>query len=411
MAVLLVLGGSLTHIGFLITAPMLVYLSQVFSVDIAAAGYASTVHILAMGACMFVGPALLSKIGIKRTQLTGISVMVLGAFACFFAPSFPALLAARALTGIGHGLSGSCTTAIVAAWFPQRERSIVVMSLGLGVVGVTTLVYTCTVPLYHALGDSWRLVLLLLAGVLAAIDVVWLIFARDNEALNAHLRANHALEGRRVNALTDMKDALTRKDVWLVCLFTGLGTIGANGLSTYLPQFLQNVRGFTDASASAIVGVTTGVGAAGTFLGGIATTILGRRKAVILPFLAASTACVAAAILCAGHWTIALFLFLYAFANNFRTPASQVITTELRGATPTFVSSASALTYGVGFMGTFIASPLLQMATKLVGETRAMLVFVPLFVLAIVFACLMPETGPARARATEEKTAREKAVA
>jgi predicted MFS family arabinose efflux permease len=398
MAILMVLGASLTHIGFLVTAPMLVYLAKEFSVDIATAGYASTVHILFMGAAMFAGPILIRRMDIKKTQITGITVMVAGAVACFFAPSFPVLLAARAMTGIGHGLSGSCTNSIVTAWFPQRERSMIMTVLGLGVVGVTTLVYTGTVPLYHAFGESWRLVILLLGGILAATALAWLIFARDNEVLNAHIQKLNALEGRRPNAFSDMKDALTRRDVWMLCLFMGLGTIGANGISTYLPQFLQNVRGYSDVDASAIVGITTGIGAAGTFLGGVVTTALGKRKIVILPFLAVSTACIFVAILLKEYWSIALFLFLYAFTNNFRTPASQTITTELKGATPTFVSSASAMAYGVGFMGTFVASPLLKLATGLVGETYAMLVFVPLFMLSIVFAFLTPETGPKRGK-------------
>ncbi len=396
MAILFAICASFTHIGFLITSPMLVYLAKDFSVDIATAGYASTVHILAMGVFMFVGPSLLRKIDIRRTQLIGIGIEILGVIACFFAPRFSALLAARVLTGMGHGLSGSCTNSIVAAWFPPRERPVLMTVNGLGVVGVTTLVYTCTMPLFHAFGDSWRLVMLLLSGILFAAFLSWLLFARDNHTLNAHIREKNALEGRVINAFTDMKDAITRRDVWMLCLFMGLGMMGANGITTYLPQFLQNVRGYSDVDASAVVGITIGIGAVGTFLGGIATTVLGRRKIVILPFLTVSTACIAAAILTKESWLIALFLFLYAFTNNFRTPASQTITTELRGATPTFVSSASALTYGAGFIGSFLTSPLLQIATRAVGETYAMLVFVPLFFLSIVFAFLTPETGPKR---------------
>jgi predicted MFS family arabinose efflux permease len=401
MAVLLVLGASLTHIGFLITAPMLVYLANDFSVDIATAGYASTMHIFAMGASMFVGPALIRKLDIKKTQVIGMAVMVLGALACFAAPSFPILLAARVVTGVGHGLSGSCTSAIVTAWFPHRERSLIVTINGLGIVGVTTLVYTATVPLYYGLGESWRYVILVLGGILAATALAWLIFARDNEQLNMHIRNQNSLEGRRLNAFADMRNAITRRDVWMLSLFMGLGSIGANGVSTYLPQFLQSVRNFSDVNASAIVGITTGIGAVGTFLGGVATTALGKRKAVILPFMAASAACITAVFFCRGYWPIAFFLLLYAFTNNFRTPASQTIATELEGATPAFVSCVSALSYGLGFMGTFLTSPLLKFSTKFVGETYAMLVFVPLFLSAILFAFLLPETGPKRKNGSE----------
>ena len=262
------LCSSLTHIVYLLTAPLLVFLARDFGLDNATAGYASTVHICFMGLFLFVGPVVIGKIDIRKTQILGVTLMLAGLFLSYIAKSFPLFLLSRAVTGVGHGISGSCNNSVVAAWFPPREKSAAVTVNSLGIVAVTTLVYTCAVPLYHAFGDSWRRVMLLTLGVLAAADALWILLYRDNHALNAHIARENACSGRVVNAFSGMRQAVSRRDVWLVCLFMGLGSIASNGINTYLPQFLQTVRGYSDTAASAVVGVTAGIGAVGTFLGG-----------------------------------------------------------------------------------------------------------------------------------------------
>ena len=70
----------------------------------------------------------------------------------------------------------------------------------------------------------------------------------------------------------------------------------------------------------------------------------------------------------------------------------------MRSSSPLFAvaSSTAAVSFGIGFIGTFLTSPMLKMSTALFGEERSMLVFVPLFVIAAVFAMMLPETGPGR---------------
>ena len=390
------LCSSLTHIVYLLTAPLLVFLARDFGLDNATAGYASTVHICFMGLFLFVGPVVIGKIDIRKTQILGVTLMLAGLFLSYIAKSFPLFLLSRAVTGVGHGISGSCNHSVVAAWFPPREKSAAVTVNSLGIVAVTTLVYTCAVPLYHAFGDSWRRVMLLTLGVLAAADALWILLYRDNHALNAHIAREHACSGRVVNAFSGMRQAVSRRDVWLVCLFMGLGSIASNGINTYLPQFLQTVRGYSDTAASAVVGVTAGIGAVGTFLGGALTTFLGRRKGVIVPCLAVSIVCLALSLVCSGAALISGFFFAYTLLTNFRTPASQTIATELPDSTPSLASAAAAMSYGVGFVGTFACAPLLKLSTALFGVEYSLLIYLPLFALSLLFVILVPETGPGR---------------
>ena len=400
MGVIVVLCASLTLLAYMVTAPLLTYLAADFSVDMSAAGYSSTLHILFMGIFMFVGPVIIGWIDIKKTQLLGVGTIILGLILAWRAPSFGWLLAARAITGMGHGISGACTNSVVAAWFPSKEKSIIITINNLGIAAVPAFGYFIIPPLYHALGDSWRGVMLFVAAVMAVVWLSWIILGRDNHAMNAYIREQNAREGRKTSAFSGIGEALSRRDVWTLSLYMGLATVAANGISTYLPQFLQNARCYTDVSASATVGITTAVGAAGTFLGGIATTALGRRKPAIVPFIFATALFGFLGLISPAHGAIVTMLILYSLSTNFRSTASWTIATELEGVTPALASAASAMIYGVGFIGTLAVPALFSLGAGLRGDVGSMVIFVPLFLIAAVISCFLPETGPKKRKSS-----------
>ena len=385
--------AALTYLALMITSPLLVHFSAAFQVDIATAGYITTLHVMMMGIFMFVGPVIIGAIDIKRTQLIGVGIMVLGLLMAWLAPSFGALLAARVITGIGHGISGACTNSVIAAWFPTKEKSVMITINNLGLAAMGALGYAVAVPLYHGLGDSWRGVMLVMLLILVAVELSWILWGRDNEAMNKHIRAENAAAGRQTNAFSGIGEAMRRWDSWCLCLYMGLASVAATGISTYLPQFLENVRGYTDAGAASIVGLTTGIGAAGTFLGGIAATAIGKRKPIIIPFMALTAVFAALALSLKGHFFIAVMLILYIFSTNFRSTASWTIATELKGVTPPLAAAVSAMIYGVGSVCSLAVPATYGFAERTFGAERSMLVFIPVFVAVLIFAFLLPETG------------------
>ena len=313
---------------------------------------------------MFVGPILIGAIDIKRTQLLGVGLMIAGLLLACFSPSFSMLLTARLITGIGHGISGSCTNSVIADWFPAREKSVMITLNNLGLAAMAALGYAVAVPLYHALGDSWRGIMWIMLLILAAVELSWIIWGKDNAAMRAHIQAQNASAGRTANAFSGIREAMSRRDAWCLCLYMGLASVGA-----------------------------TGIGATGTFLGGIAATAVGRRKPIILPFLGATGLFAALMLLSRGHWMISLFLFLFIFSTNFRSTASWTVATELPGVTPPLASAVSAMIYGVGNIFTLFVPYVYGTAIRFFGTEKSMLVFLPVFLAAFVFAVLLPETG------------------
>lgn len=398
MGVLNTLCCCTTHILNLVIAPVLVYIAADFGLDNATAGYASTLHVLAQGIFILISPIMIGWIDNKRTQIIGITIMIAGALMSYFAGSFGVLLVSRFITGMGHGICSGCSNAVIAEWMPAKDKPVFITLNGLAIAAITMLSYTCTVPLYHAAGDSWRILLLGLALMLVVVNAIWIILYKDNHALNEYLKKQNALEGRTTNAFSGMREALSRRDVWIYWLFMGMATVGANGINTYLPQFLQNVRGYTDAASSSIIGIASGVGFAATLLGGIVTTALGKRKPMIVISMFVCITFLTLALTMGSPVMISAAFIVYTISTNFRGSAQGTVTTELKNGSPALASSAAAVSFGIGFVGTFLTSPMLKMSTSLFGEERSMLVFIPLFVISAIFALMLPETGPGRTK-------------
>lgn len=398
MGILNTLCCCTTHILNLVIAPVIIYIAADFGIDNATAGYASTLHVLAQGIFILISPIMIGWIGNKRTQIIGLTIMIAGALASYFANSFSMLLVCRFITGMGHGVCSGCSNAVIAEWMPAKDKSIFITVNGLAIAAITMLSYTCTVPLFHAVGDSWRVLLLALGIMLVVVNAVWITFYKDNHALNEYLKKQNALEGRKTNAFSGMREALSRRDVWIYWLFMGFATVGANGINTYLPQFLQNVRGYTDAASSSVIGIASGIGFAATLLGGIVTTALGKRKVLIIPSMLVCILFLSLSLTLGNPVLISAAFIVYSVSTNFRGSAQGTVTTELKNGSPALASSASAVSFGIGFIATSLTSPMLKMSTSLLGAERSMLVFVPLFVIALIFGCMLPETGPGRAK-------------
>ncbi len=399
MAVLINLAAQLTHVISIMLTPLLIYIAEEFGISEATAGYVTTVHVLMMGTFMFVGTVMIGWIDNKRTQIIGIAVEVLGVLLAYFSKSFPMLIVARVFTGMGHGISGACTHSVIAAWFPDKEKPVLITADTLGYLAITMLTYTCTIPVFHAFGDSWRLTMLAMGGVLVVLDLVWLFLGRDNHALNAYIRQRSAQEGKKITAFSGMSEALRRKDVWIYCLSCAVYTIASTGISTYLPQFLQNFRNFGEQLSSSIIGIGSAVGIGATTLGGIFATWLGKRKLIVLPCIMLCALTLTAALTLNSTYLIIGAYILFTAAGSFRYPAIGTIPTELKNGSPALTSSTASISYGLGYMGSFLASPILALSTMAVGSERSMLVFVLMLLMAFGFALFLPETGPGRKKA------------
>lgn len=79
-------------------------------------------YMLLLGALLLVGGAAGDRFGRRRMFVIGIAVFTVASVACAWAPNAAALIAARAIQGVGGALLVPGSLAIISAAFPEQER-------------------------------------------------------------------------------------------------------------------------------------------------------------------------------------------------------------------------------------------------------------------------------------------------
>ena len=207
----------------------------------------------------------------RKQLLLGLMVLfTIGNLVAWMAPDYTALMAARVLTGLAHGVFFSIGSTIATSLVPKEKaaRAIALMFTGLTVALVTG------VPLGTFIGQhfGWQATFLAvsLLGVIADIGSAILVPSD--------------IAGSKPAPLLMQLAVLKKPRLLLVYAITTLGYGGSFIAFTYLAPILQQVSGFA-ASTVSLVMLVYGVSvAAGNIWGGKLADRLGPVRALQIVF-------------------------------------------------------------------------------------------------------------------------------
>ncbi|QTX06045.1 MFS transporter [Agromyces archimandritae] len=155
-------------------------LSEAFEVSVSSIGLLVTAY---AGTAVIAGPVLsllTARIPLRVLTLSALVVYAAGTVLAVFAPSFPALLIARIVTGALHTsvLVSFMLTAIRLAPDGQRDRTVGRITLGLGIATVIG------VPIGNALAEAWnwQWAFAFIAALVVATSAIMLVVFPDDRA-------------------------------------------------------------------------------------------------------------------------------------------------------------------------------------------------------------------------------------
>lgn len=306
--------------------------------------------------------ALTARVPRKLLLLSLMALFTVGNLVAWMAPGYDALMAARVLTGLAHGVFFSIGSTIAAGIVPKEKAAgaIALMFSGLTVALVTG------VPLGTFIGQTfgWQVTFLAVAGlgVVAILAILLLLPAGIASAGPVSLRTQLAV--------------LRQPRLLLVYAMTILGYGGSFIAFTYLAPILEQVSGFAPSSVGLIMLVYGISVAAGNIWGGRLADRKGPLPALQIVF--AGLVCVLFALtITASHAWLALLTVLlwgaFAFGN---VPGLQVyVVRQAQLTVPQAVDVASGLNiaaFNVGiaggaWAGGLIVSHLGLLATPWIG--------------------------------------------
>lgn len=207
-----------------------------------------------------------------RLVAGGVGLWSLATMGAAVVHSYAALLAMRALVGVGEAGYASLGPAMLADGYPESARARAFTWFYLAIPVGSALGYGLGGLVAGAWG--WR-ASFLVAGVPGLILALWMAFQPDPErgCMDA------APDGEARLPYRTRLLGLFRNRVWLSCTLSYVAyTFAMGGLSTWAPTLLQRKFAVSTARAGVVFGalaVVTGI--AGTFLGGLLTDRWQRR--------------------------------------------------------------------------------------------------------------------------------------
>ncbi|CAH0315590.1 Inner membrane transport protein YdhP [Massilia sp. Bi118] len=223
-------------------------------VSVPSAGLLVSLYALGVAIGAPVLTALTGRVPRKLLLLGLMLLFTAGNLVAWMAPGYEALMAARVLTGLAHGVFFSIGSTIATSLVPKEKAAsaIALMFSGLTVALVTG------VPLGTFIGQhfGWQMTFLAVAmlGVIAFIGIALLV-------------PSGIARGKPASLLTQMA-VLKKPRLLLVYAMTTLGYGGTFVAFTYLAPILQQVAGFS-AGAVGLVMLVYGVSVAfGNIWGG-----------------------------------------------------------------------------------------------------------------------------------------------
>lgn len=340
------------------------------SINLPSAGLLVSLYALGVAIGAPVLTALTGNLNRKWLLIGLMTLFILGNLLAFYAPSYHALIAARVLTGLAHGVFFSIGSTIATRLVSKEKEAsaIAFMFTGLTVALVTG------VPLGTWIGQhfGWRATFLVVSalGFIAMIGSVLLVPNNLSKSANA--------------SLVKQMSVLVKPRLLLVYAMTAVGYGGTFVAFTFLASILEQVSGFPSSVISLIMLVYGVSVAVGNIWGGKLADRLGPISALSYIFIALALVLILFYFAAPYPWLAILVVLLwgaFAFGN---VPGLQVYVVQIaERETPHAVDVASGLNiaaFNVGIalgaiIGGHIVNQFELMDTAWVGAVIVLIAF------------------------------------
>jgi predicted MFS family arabinose efflux permease len=268
----LIAAGWLFINGFRVVLPALLPgIKADFAIGNAEAGFALTVLWGLYAFLQFPAGIAADRAG-ERPLLVAGALLAAASFAGFFvAPGYALFLAACALFGLGAGLFGTPRDMLLSRTYPSADSTAYGVTFAAGAIGAAALPFVATAV---AASYDWRVAVVWLLPLLGLVGVgLWRVVPSREHPPEDRL-SSRATISRTLAALSEPR-VLLAGAVMLLFVFT------YQGLVSFLPTYLVEVKGLGTSRTAIVFGLVFVVGAIVNPSAGHLADRLGERETVL----------------------------------------------------------------------------------------------------------------------------------
>lgn len=221
---------------------------------------------------------IIAKLGYYKTGIIALAAILAGSVVGALDLGYAVMLGSRIVEGVGLILLMTLGPAAVASSFDDKRRGsamgLLMCFMAFGQIAMFNLA-----PRIAEAG-AWENVWWFTAAYAVVFLVVWVVALRN---LDASLAAAGAPSGTEADAAPApvklfSKDVFLNKGVWLIGITLMVYLIAEQGVISFLPTYLAEVRGMDAAAASSIVSIAPLVGIPVGIVAGMVSDKMGSRK-------------------------------------------------------------------------------------------------------------------------------------
>jgi MFS family permease len=308
LVTLFFLGWALSYANRTALSPVLKLLGDEWRLDATSLGLFNSAFFLAYTLLQIPSGMIADRIGRRRVLLPGLFIQGVGAIASGLALGPTAFLAIRTATGLGQGTYYSTQYALAAEALPERSRglgtAVINSGMAFGIIFGLWLAGT----LVYGLGLPWRWPFAIVGLMTLALGLVMTAVVKEKIVAKekAGVRDAVAAESRRVYLRT-----LTLTAVTALCAMYGFYVI-----LSWLPYYLQTVRGVPGAAAANVATLMPLASVPGGLLVARLSDRIGKRRPVILALVPAAAIALVGIVSLPGLWATGAMLLLYGMSGK-----------------------------------------------------------------------------------------------
>jgi len=266
---LIYLSGLAAPVNQFKVPPMMQRLISELDISLAASGWLMSAFALSGFICALPSGALLQKTGVKTLGTAALGCMLAGSLLGCTADSLLPLIISRVVEGAGMCLFSVAAPSALSAWFPPSERGIPMGVWSTWVPAGNVIIFAVT-PLIA--GSKWENAWIFSSVYTAVMLFLFVLFFRMPEGENSQNEKKTAAA----------KSGFNLKAAGLLAFIFMAFNIVTIAVKSYMPVFLESIRGFSLSSAACIMTVMMLFSMITAPLAGVVSDKIRSRKKLVL---------------------------------------------------------------------------------------------------------------------------------
>lgn len=331
---------------------------------------------------------IIEKLGYYKTGIIALSAILLGSVIGAFNPGYAIMLVSRIIEGIGLIFLMTLGPAAVSCVFPDEKRGsamgLLMCFMAFGQIAMLNLAPRI------AAATNWENVWWFTAAYAVVFLVIWAIALKNLDTALGYKKPVASTKQVDEKSKTSLfpKEVFLNKGVWLVGLTLMVFLIAEQGVISFLPTYLTEVRGVDAAAAGSMISIAPLVGIPVGIIAGIISDKIGSRKKPLGILMIASAITYAfMPTFPTAFFLVLIILFGVAVMGIVGLCFSAVA--EL--VTPQQGNMAVALLNTFQWVGIFLSSSLVGLFIEGFGWDIMFYIMVPLTLVGAVFTFITPK--------------------